>query len=112
MRRLWKLRMIAEEATGYHPKEITSNFSYFIRKSFNPKGFWDRATVKLFTLLIGIILYWTPSVDMKNDLVYIPSIFLKSERIAQGFLIHESFHLKYPHYTERQIEQLCWEKHQ
>ena len=103
---------MAEEVTGYHPKEITSNYIYFIRKGFHPKNFWDRLCFKLFTLLIGITLYWVPSVDLKNDIVYIPKVFLRSERIALGFLIHESFHLKLPDLTEWQIEQLCRENHQ
>ena len=103
MRKLTKLRRIAERITGYHPREITSNFSYFVKRSIDLPSNYSSTGLSLFTCLVGILFYLNPSVDPKSGIVYMPKIYLRFEGLSTNFLVHEMLHLKFPSYSEFRI---------
>jgi hypothetical protein len=103
MRKRLKLTRIAEEIVGYHPKEVTSNFSYFVKRCLGFNSNYNSIGLKLFTLCLGIVYYWIPSCRLNPEIIYIPKVYLMSENVATGFLVHEILHLKHPEALESNI---------
>lgn len=103
MRRKMKVTRIAENIVGYHPREVTSNFSYFVKRCLGLNSNYNAVWLKLVTLWIGLIYYWIPSCRLNPEIIYIPKVYLLSENIAIGFLVHEILHLKHPEALESNI---------
>ena len=119
MRRRLKLTRIAEQIVGYKSKEVTTNYTYWLKRSLGktsnfPKKFLDKIFF-YFLLLTTYPFFFTPAIN-KQGIIYIPKFLLKFKNISIKILVHELNHYKFPELSEKEIrylskeELLTWKK--
>jgi hypothetical protein len=106
MRKKLKLTRIAEAITGAKAREVTTNYTYWIKRSLGkprqyPHKFLDKLLFYFF-LATTYALYLAPSIN-KQGVIYIPSFYLRSENRAVRALVHELNHYKFPELSEQEI---------
>lgn len=103
MRKKLKLTRIAEQITGAKANEVTTNFTYWLKRTIgkNPQRPLDKLLFYFF-LATAYVFYLCPSIN-KQGVIYIPSFFFRNENRAVRILAHELNHWKYPELSESEI---------